>query len=345
MDEQRISNLILDYKNAPKEFQVTQYWAEYEKGVLDILRAINLSELRSGKYPILSTFGFNDSIYNYHPNLPTWKRLLLKFVHKFIIRDRSILPYKIRSRDIQEMAYQHCNLVSMTTDSLPLSEIEASSFGSPQDLFEINGRKYTVPFLNFFRRYCFAHKHMKLSGHEVIVELGSGSGYQVEVLKKLYPNLTVLCFDLPAQLYLCESYLRQALIGYSFVGSEETRQWRDLSGLQKGSVHFFGNWQMPLLAGFNFDIFWNAASFGEMEPEVVSNYLSYVKGGTKWIYLLQARHGKETTGKVQVATPITLDDYKDLLSGYMLCEEQDAWHAHKRMAQSGGYFEGVWLKE
>ena len=88
MDEYQINNLILDYKNAPKEFQVTKYWAEYEQRALDIVRTINLNELRSGKYPILSTFGFNDCIYSYHPNLPAWKSFLLKFVHNFILKDR-----------------------------------------------------------------------------------------------------------------------------------------------------------------------------------------------------------------------------------------------------------------
>ena len=35
---------------------------------------------------------------------------------------------------------------------------------------------------------------------------------------------------------------------------------------------------------------------------------------------------------------------KQLLSGFTLCEERDAWHAHKKMKASGGYFEGVWQR-
>jgi putative sugar O-methyltransferase len=64
-----------------------------------------------------------------------------------------------------------------------------------------------MKFLSFYVRYCFAQNNIHLKGDETIVELGSGSGFQVELLKKVYPNLTVLCFDLPAQLYLCEQYL------------------------------------------------------------------------------------------------------------------------------------------
>jgi hypothetical protein len=201
-----------------------------------------------------------------------------------------------------------------------------------------------MQFLSYYVRYCFSQKHIRFRGDEIVVELGSGSGYQIEVLKKLYPDLTVLCFDLPAQIFLCEKYLTQALGEPSIVGTGRTRGWSDLSSIDRGRVHFFGSWQIPLLENFGFDVFWNAASFGEMEPEIVENYLRYVKGNASWIYLLQARHGKETTGATHVENPIAFGDYEEMLSGYSLQEEHDAWQAHRRLWQSGGYFEAVWRK-
>jgi hypothetical protein len=164
-------------------------------------------------------------------------------------------------------------------------------------------------------------------------------------LKKLYPNITVLCFDLPAQLFLCEQYLAHALEGTHIVGTETTLEWKDLSGMKRGSVHLFGNWQFPLLRDLQLDVFWNAASFGEMEPAVVVNYLNQMKGNAKWIYLLQARHGKERGGTTHIKDPIAFDDYKGFLSGYVLQEERDAWQAQRKLSESGGYFEGVWKKE
>ena len=345
MEKDKLDELLKEYRNSPKEFQVANYWASYEKRVIDIIRSIDLSQLRSGKYPILSTFGFIDGAYTYHPNLSPWKKVIMKLIHRYVIKHRAILPYKLQTSDIQEMAHHHCELMSDLTASKPISDIEVSTFGNPQDLFEINGRKYTVPFLSYYRLYCFAQKHISFKGDEIIVELGSGSGYQIEVLKKLYPNLTVLCFDLPSQLYLCEKYLTQALGIENIMGTDKTLKWKDLSGIKKGAVHFLGSWQVPLLQKFQFDIFWNAASFGEMEPDIVENYLKYIKGNAKWIYLLQARHGKETKGKNHVNKPIKLDDYRRFLLGYVMQEEHDAWHAHKRLSQSGGYFEGIWAKK
>lgn len=340
----QLKELLEHYQNAPKEFQATNYWASYEKGILDSVKGMDFNQMRSGKYPILATFGFNDVIYTYHPSLPKIKKMILKFIHNFLFNKRNIFPYRLQIDDIREIAFHHCELLSQLTSAKPISNIEVSSFGNPKDIFNINGHAYTMPFLSYYIRYCFAQKHIIFKGDEILVELGPGSGYQIEVLKKLYPGLTILCFDLPAQIYLCEIYLSNALGSSICVGTDKTIDWQDLSGIQKGKVHFFGNWKIPLLKNINFDIFWNAASFGEMEPEIVKNYLNFVKENAQWIYLLQARHGKETTGKTHVQEPIILDDYSAMLSGYELKEEHDAWQAHGRLSQSGGYFEGVWKK-
>lgn len=338
-------NLLYKYRKAPKEYQATSYWDSYEKLILDVVNSLDLSQLRSGKYPILATFGFNDVVYTYHPNTPLWKNAILKFIHRYIIKNRPILPYQLTVSSLQELAYHHCELMAISTNSIPISDIEVSTFGNPQDIFDINGHKYTMPFLSYYIRYCFSNKHISFKGDETIVELGSGSGYQIEVLKKLYPNITVLCFDLPAQIYLCEQYLTKALESENILGTDVTLEWEDLSGIKRGGIHLFGNWQFPLLRDFQFDVFWNAASFGEMEPDVVENYLKDIKGNAKWIYLLQARHGKETSGKTHVKKPITFNDYNRFLSEYVLQEERNAWQAQMRLSQSGGYFEGVWKRE
>jgi putative sugar O-methyltransferase len=344
-DVQRLSNLLSAYRAAPEEFQATIYWEAYEKEILATIEALDPEKLRSGRYKILSTFGFNDTVYSWQGKSSTIERAVLRLFTVLFSNIRDIAPYKVRATDIRELAYHHCELMGELAGARPISSIEVSTFGGPSDIFEISGRNYSMPFLNFYIRYCFAQRVISMAGDECIVELGSGSGYQVEVLKKLYPDMTILCFDLPAQIFLCETYLSKALGKDKVVGTETTRDWQDLSNLEQGKVHLFGNWQFPLLSEAPVDVFWNAASFGEMEPDVVENYLSYVKGNANWIYLLQARHGKETSGKSHVDQVTTLDDYSRFLDGYALCEERDAWLAHRKLKSSGGYFEGVWKKD
>jgi putative sugar O-methyltransferase len=333
--------LLEAYRRSPSEFRATSYWQSYEKRILQELERSDAGELRSGKHPVFSTFGFGDTVYHYHPNSPLWQNLLKKAIHKFVLQKRGVFPYRISLPDLREMAYRHCELLGETCNAIPIGEIETSTFGKPADLFEISDRKYTVQFLAYYVRYCFAHGLISFKGDETVVELSSGSGTQAEILKKLYPELTILCFDLPAQLFLCETYLKQVL-GDQVVGSGETLDWTDLSGIKPGHVHMFGNWQFPLLLDWQFDVFWSAASFGEMEPDIVANYLRYVHGRAAWVYLFQARHGKELRGKARVEKPVTFDDYNRMLHGYSLTGQQDGWTALGRLKESGGYFEAVW---
>ena len=340
-----LDKLNTAYRQAPEIFQAGRYWKAYEDQITDEVKQTDLSELRSGKYPIFTTFGFNDLVYHYHPRMPFYVKFIRQSVRKLFIDNRASLPYSLRLSDIREMAYKHSVLQGQVSGAQPISAIEVSDFGKPQDLFLVNSKKYTMKFLSFYVRYCFAQNHIKLKGDETIVELGSGSGFQVEVLKKLYPKLTILCFDLPAQLYLCEKYLENVFGNDAIVSSAQNLELTDLSKLEKGKIHFFGNWQFPILKDFIFDIFWNAASFGEMEPDIVANYLSYIKGNCGWVYLMQARNGKESSEASGVVKPILFADYNHMLgSEYTLVEEDDAYDAHRRVSQTGGYFQALWKK-
>ncbi|OFZ11405.1 MAG: hypothetical protein A3D92_13445 [Bacteroidetes bacterium RIFCSPHIGHO2_02_FULL_44_7] len=337
-----LNSLLEEYHKAPEIFQAGRYWKNYEQKIIAEIEKADFNQLRSGAYSIFGTFGFSESVYHYRSNMPIHLKLMKKAVRALFITNKSSLPYSLNLKDIREMAYKNCELQGELAKITPISEIETSTFGNPSDLFEINGKKYTMQFLNFYIRLCFAQRQIGLKGTETIVELGSGSGFQVEVLKKVFPDLTILCFDLPYPLVLCEKYLSKSLGEQNIVESMKTIHWKDLKDVEKGKVHMLGNWQFPLLKEFKFDIFWNAASFGEMEPAIVKNYLSYVLGSCAFVYLLQARNGKESSKNSGVVTPITFNDYANMLQGYTLVKESDAYEAHRRMSQSGGYFQAVW---
>lgn len=343
---QNLDKLIKEYKEAPEIFQAGRYWKAYEDKIAGEIKSADIEQLRSGKYPIFGTFGFCESVYNYNFNMPFHTKVIKKVIRQLFITNKATLPYSLRLSDIREMAYHHCLLQGQLANAKSIAEIETSTFGHPSDLFEMKGKKYTMQFLNFYLRFCFAQQTIRLKGDETIVELGSGSGFQVEILKKIYPGLTILCFDLPAPLYLCEQYLSKALGEDQVVRSDRTIDAKDLNAvIEKGKVHLFGNWKFPLLQSYPIDVFWNGASFGEMEPEIVKNYLSYIKGNCHYVYLLQARHGKESAKNSGVVTPIKFKDYDTLLNGYQLMKESDAFEANRRMSQSGGYFQAVWKKD
>lgn len=131
----------------------------------------------------------------------------------------------------------------------------------------------------------------------------------------------------------------------NLVKSDQTIHVTNLDNfIEKGKVHLFGNWKFPLLKSFKFDLFWNAASFGEMEPDIVKNYLSFIQSNCEFIYLLQARSGKESFTTSGVVTPIKFSDYMSMLNNYELIYESDALEAHRRMTRGIGYFQAIWKK-
>ncbi len=329
-------------KAAPSEFQPTSYWEPYARAIESELRTLDPSRIRAGGSPILGTFGFQDFVYTQYGR-SAWKQLALRSLQNRILKNRKILPYGLGLDDIRRGAWQFCELTGQNSNARPLSGIEVTDYGAPEDLFIINDKKYTYAFLQYYLRYCFVQRHVGLTDKEVVVEIGSGSGYQVEVLKKLHPGLTVLCFDLPGPLVLCEHYLGKALGPESIVSSGETLDWESLAQLQSGKVHFFGAWQIPLVTGAAIDLFWNAASFGEMELGIVKNYLSYITGSANFVYLNQAAEGKETEGINHVSQKILWQDYCDFLSDYKLLERRVAV-APVGYACGGDYFEALWTR-
>jgi len=342
---ENLDRLLQEYNNAPEIFQAGRYWKAYEADIVNEIKKADMKQLRSGQYPIFRTFGFSDLVYNYHPKMPLYEKLIKKVIRRFFVTGKAILPYSLKLADIREMAFNNCILQGQLAQVKSITEIEADSYGNPADLFEINGKKYTMRFLSYYIRFCFVQKILNLKGNETIVELGSGSGLQVEILKKVFPDLTILCFDLPAPLYLCEQYLAAVLGNNAIVKSNRTLQATNLNEcLEKGKVHLFGNWKFPLLKSLKIDLFWNAASFGEMEKDIVQNYLSYIRENCEAIYLLQARNGKESYANSGVVTPLKFNDYNAMLSDFKLTAEADAFEAHRKMTQSGGYFQAVWQK-
>jgi putative sugar O-methyltransferase len=219
------------------------------------------------------------------------------------------------------LVYEHARLTGERAGAHPVKDVEVSLAGNPEDAFVINGRVITMNALERYLRYsyCFAH-HRAFDNVAVIVELGGGSGTQVEVIKRLHPNVCFLMFDLPLQLYVCEQYLSTAFPD-SVISYRETREMKALPAAMEGKILFFGTHHFPIIADANVDLFWNSSSFQEMEPDVVGNYLSYVNDNVRAVYLKEIMVGKELAkkaGSLGVLEQTTLQHYQAGLSKFKI---------------------------
>ena len=310
LDDPKLLKLMLeDTKQSSDYYKPTNYWEVYEKVFLPELEKMGLHDFRRRKNSILSSFGATDlaptlgqvdlfqkkRFYNsITKKIPFWSKILSSsnnFLNK-------ILPISttIKKEEFEQLFYEFACMHGEKAGAKSIEEFEASLFGNPEDVIKRGDKVYTISILNYYLQYVYCCKYIDFKNIKIIVELGGGSGKQIEVIKKLHPKLCFLIFEIPPQLYVCEQYLKQVFPN-DVISYRETRNMHSIPEGQEGKIYIFGNWKFPILENIKIDLFWNSASFQEMEPEVVENYLKYVNKQSTAIYLQEVMKGKEIAKK------------------------------------------------
>ena len=108
-----------------------------------------------------------------------------------------------------------------------------------------------------------------------------------------------------------------------------------------------GSWQFNMLKSFNFDLFWNSASFQEMEPAIVENYLSIIRNKADYIYLNQNMNGMPTgkIGTLRVLEKTTDKTYLNSLSNYNLINRSEAFYPLTRAKGISGNYEYMFFEK
>lgn len=338
-DPQLLKLMLEDTANATDIYKPTNYWAIYEKRFLPELQKLGLHDFRRRKNSILSSFGATDLSPSFiHSQIDLFKNRIfyncitrkipfyLRFMHFQNRLLNKILPittpYNINTEDLGQLSYEFTRMQGEKVGVKSIDEFEVSLVGNPEDIIKIGKKVYTTSILHYYLRYVYCCKYIDFDNIEIMVELGGGSGKQIEVIKKLYPNISFLLFDIPPQLYVCEQYL-SAVFPDSVVSYNDTRNMDVIPEKRKGKIFIFGNWKFPILEKVKIDLFWNAASFQEMEPEVVSNYLKYINNQANAVFLQEVMSGKEVAikkGNRGVLKQTKLKDYKNGLTNFRLID-------------------------
>ena len=217
--------------------------------------------------------------------------------------------------------------------------------GNPEDIFKMHEKQYTMRMLNCYRRYAYCSRYINFDTIETVVELGCGHGAQVEVIKKLHPHICFLLFDLSPQLYVCEQYLK-TIFSEAVISYRDTRSMKNLPTDWKGKIFIFGAAKFPLLEKIKIDLFWNAASFQEMEPPVVQNYLKYINQQAGSVFLQQVMGGKEKAkkkGMPGVLEQTKLEHYRRFLSNFNLIDLSPSLVA-PRLSKGDFYMDSFWKR-
>lgn len=332
--------MLDDLAAAPAAFKPTNYWSVYERRFIPELAERGLADFRRRRKSVLASFGATD----YRPRgayldlirsrlfgnrvtqvVPGWKRLLA-LVSDLFNRDRlspvGLDMYGCGLPELQETALRLTQLYGQVAGARPVDSIELSCAGNPEDTFEIDGRPYTMRGLYYYLRYAYCCQFADFDTIELLVELGSGMGRQIEVIKKLHPRIRIMAFDIPPQLYVGEQFL-STVFPDAIIGYETTRTYQVMPELPAGAIAICGTAKFPLLRRQRIGLFWNAVSFQEMEPDVVANYLGYVAPVAEAVYLQERMGGKRVSrapGEPGVLQPTTIADYRRGLPNHTLID-------------------------
>ena len=280
-----LDKMMEDLQGADELYKPTNYWSFYQKSILPELKRKGLKDFRRRKSSLLTSFGATDLFLfalpkyegrQYIRGLDRMLRMCTYILNK--LRIKLSINYPVA--EITSYFFEYVKK-KYENKSLNIFCCPTSFYGNPEDVKVIEKTPWSLEHLRVASMFIDTVPDIKFSNSMVFCELGPGLGRNIEILAKLYERATFLMFDIPPQLYVSSQYLsavfKDRVLGYEASSSIFPDKNGNIPDCAKGKIIVMPTWSMPVWSNTKIDIFWNSASFQEMEPHVVKNYLDLVK--------------------------------------------------------------------
>lgn len=326
-DLRLLNDMMIDLNRADDLYKPTNYWQVYEKLFLPELKKYGLHNFRRRGQSILLSFSGVDLLLRgrIEPRLKFKGSAKIAQLLEKVFIENPFYPINKFNLIIPECLtpyfYSYVEK-KFQLAGLDLNRCPTSLFGNPEDIAEINGNFWSLTHLNYCSIVADASLTIKFQDEMFICELGGGMGRNIEILAALYPKATFILFDIPPQLYVANQYLSavfgERVISYRKALSLKPENSDTFRKSIKGKIVILPALIMPEWSFIKIDLFWNCASFQEMEPDVVSNYLSIVKKmSPQYIYISALPKGnywgKWKPGQGGTREPVLSKYYFDFL--------------------------------
>lgn len=202
--------------------------------------------------------------------------------------------------------------------ALDFERFGESTVGRPPQQYHAfgpTGPSLGKPYLNYAVILAALSKYIDRSP-QTVVEIGAGCGVLGEILLQNDPKVQYVDLDIPPLSVIAHYYLTHALTGTEFLNDIDVGD-RKLALAPGGSSACLSSWRMPQLTG-RADVFLNAFSFQEMEPEVVREYAQQINRlESRFVVSLNSRAGKplSANSEIGVKEQVTSDMIHDTFTG------------------------------
>jgi len=355
-DTDLLDLMVKDSQSVSDLYKPTNYWEILEKNLLPELKTKGLHNFRRRKNSVISFLNHTDLLPISWVTQDSHRKpfkVINSLVRNFSKRDNTkklmesiIYNYSgVTLEDLRILCYEFAKIYGEQKGAKSLEKYEPSLLGNPENVFELNGKTWVFSALNHYLQYSYCCNFMDFDSINSIMELGGGFGKQIELIKKFHPHVSFYLFDLAPQLYISEQYL-SSVFPDSVISYRETREMKEIPKKTNGKIFIFGNWRMSDLENLSCDVFWNSASFQEMEPNVVLNYLKYINQLTEKSVFLHARSDGSIKipkkGAVGVLEQTNFDHYKKGLNQFEMIDMTKA-RTLPRLSEKNHYF-SFWKK-
>jgi putative sugar O-methyltransferase len=355
-DQELIALMMTELDKADELYKPTNYWKFYEKMFLPEIKKNGLYNFRRRRHSLLESFGATDTLLRGR-FLPKYKfkgsGRIANFIEN-ILWANPIYPLtgltSIEPDWVTQYFYRHMQK-KFRSINLDLNKCPTSLYGNPEDVAEIDSGYWSFSHLNYCSIIADVAAHINFEKKKFICELGAGAGKNIEILAKLLPDATLLLVDIPPQLYVSNQYLtavfKERVLAFRKAISLKVEGDNNFYDLIKGKIIILPTWLLPQWRNVKIDLFWNCASFMEMEPHVVKNYLEIVKDmKPEHIYIsaeLEGNYwGEWKPGRGGTKKPVFSNYYNEYLSDkYRLTKQYDTEYLLRINDQKSYIFERI----
>jgi putative sugar O-methyltransferase len=280
-----LSRLTEDMKHAPEYWRATEYWQGYGKRITNRIQDVGLTGFRTD-WNIIKGHGLIDPVLPDPHGGDSRKNRLHKILSKLPVFNQVSTFYidQIQS-EVARHKSSHQMLVAMITESLmadpdireKMEHIQEGTAGMGYDDSVNPASSFSLDFLINFSKIAVLDSAIDVLSKKRVLEIGGGHGKFAEIFTKLGtdPDRGYCLIDIPPVLYIATEYLRSEFPDRVVDYEQLVKMDRITDADIKGKILIMPPWLIDKLE-VNFDVFWNAASFQEMEKNVVTEYLDRI---------------------------------------------------------------------